>query len=186
MSRKAYTGIGSRETPDHILRLMHHTAAKLLGEGYKLRSGGAGGADSAFQAGLGMLTEDWERNSAMEIYIPWEGFSGYTSDMPGIYCIKGNMKTRAERIAKRLHPAWDRCSQGAKALHTRNVFQVLGADLESPSQFVICYAQPLGYGDFVKGGTATAVKLALESGSKVFNLFDLDDRTRMETYAYAK
>ncbi len=185
MSRKCYTGIGSRETPEHILKLMAKIARKLHQDGYKLRSGAAGGADSAFQAGLSHLSEDHHRNAAMEIYIPWEGFSGYTSEMPGIYCVKGNAKVRAERIAKGLHPAWDRCSRGAKALHTRNVFQVLGADLETPSQFVICYAQPLGYGGFVKGGTATAVRLALENGCRVFNLYDLTDRDRMETYVHA-
>lgn len=182
MSRKAYTGIGSRETPDQILRLMHHVATKLCAEGYKLRSGGAGGADSAFQAGLGMLTEDWERNGAMEIYIPWEGFSGYSSEMAGIYCMKGRIKTKATQIAEEMHPAWDKCSPGARALHTRNVFQLLGQDLKSPSKFVICYAQPIGNDGHVKGGTATAVKLALTHKIPVFNLYLNEHKQRLEDF----
>lgn len=182
MSRKCYTGIGSRETPEQILKLMHKIATKLCGDGYKLRSGAAGGADSAFQAGLGMLTEDWERNAAMEIFIPWEGFSGYTSDMPGIHCIKGAMKAKAAKIAESLHPAWERCSQGAKALHTRNIFQLLGPDLKSPSKFVICYAQPAGTEGHVKGGTATAVRLALTHSIPVFNLHLSEHKQRLEEF----
>ena len=48
-----YAGIGSRETPPDILREMEGTAHTLNGMRYVLRSGGARGADSAFQNGSG-------------------------------------------------------------------------------------------------------------------------------------
>ena len=40
-----YTLIGSRETPPEILTLMTKFAYKAALQGYKVRSGGAGGAD---------------------------------------------------------------------------------------------------------------------------------------------
>lgn len=48
---KIYTGIGSRETPPDILELMTKIARFMFKQGFTLRSGGADGADSAFEAG---------------------------------------------------------------------------------------------------------------------------------------
>ena len=48
---KYYTGIGSRETPDSILSLFNDIVFQLAGLGYTLRSGGADGADTAFEEG---------------------------------------------------------------------------------------------------------------------------------------
>ena len=48
---KTYAGIGSRRTPPEILRLMERMALILSGAGYTLNSGGAKGADSAFENG---------------------------------------------------------------------------------------------------------------------------------------
>jgi len=45
-----YTGIGSRETPRHICIYMSKVAKILDKRGYILRSGGAQGADKAFQS----------------------------------------------------------------------------------------------------------------------------------------
>lgn len=66
--------------------------------------------------------------------------------------------------------------------HTRNVFQVLGADLRSPSSFLVCWApwDPRSAGD-VTGGTRTAVRLARSFGIPVFNLFD--GRTAIDALA---
>ena len=48
-----YTGVGGRETPPHVLNLMTRIAQGLAKVGGILRSGGARGADSAFEAGAG-------------------------------------------------------------------------------------------------------------------------------------
>lgn len=48
---KYYAGIGSRNTPADILDLMTHLARRLDSRGYTLRSGGADGADAAFERG---------------------------------------------------------------------------------------------------------------------------------------
>ncbi len=49
---KYYAGIGSRKTPPEMMSLMTDLAARLEEQGWILRSGGAIGADSAFQLGV--------------------------------------------------------------------------------------------------------------------------------------
>lgn len=68
---KIYTGIGSRETPYEILQLMKELA-RLMSECFILRSGGADGADSAFESGCSGLKE---------IYLPWKNFNNNTSSL---------------------------------------------------------------------------------------------------------
>jgi predicted Rossmann fold nucleotide-binding protein DprA/Smf involved in DNA uptake len=46
-----YAGIGSRSTPPETLPLIESIAARLAEKGWVLRSGGADGADSAFEKG---------------------------------------------------------------------------------------------------------------------------------------
>ena len=48
---KYYAGVGSRSTPMHIQKLFEEIAATLAQNGYVLRSGGAEGADVAFERG---------------------------------------------------------------------------------------------------------------------------------------
>lgn len=147
-----YTGIGSRATPEEIQWHMMHIAEDLASLGLTLRSGGAGGADTAFESGCD------HRNGTKEIYLPWKGFNGREGiviDNP-----------EAENLASQIHPAWHNCSQAARLLHTRNVYQVLGSNLDAPSEFVVCYTLK----GQLKGGTATAIRLAISKGIPVFNL----------------
>lgn len=145
-----YTGIGSRETPPEILELMAKIAYKLAQQGWHGRSGSAGGADLAFEQGFMEAVQDGTSRGGFTGYLPWNGFNGHT-DIDQYHAVRGNCKTAAI-IAERTHPAWDRCSRGAKALHTRNVYQVLGDDLKTPSDLCIFYAQPVGKTGQVKGG----------------------------------
>lgn len=71
-------------------------------------------------------------------------------------------------IASSTHPAWGFLGRGPRALHTRNVAQVVGADCMTPSNFVLCWTQE---GE-VRGGTATAIRVALANRIPVFNLFN--------------
>ena len=74
--------------------------------------------------------------------------------------------SETERIASEVHPAWDRCNEWARGMHSRNCHQILGYDLKSPVDAVICWT-PDGA---VVGGTATAIKLSMREGIPVFNL----------------
>lgn len=143
---KYYTGVDSRQTPKEVLELMTKIAVYLDKEGYILRSGGADGADKAFEKG----------STHREIY-------------------KANDATiEAMEMAAKYHGNWFACSPYAKKLHGRNVFQVLGRDLKTPSEFVVCWTQDgcEKHEDrsFITGGTGTAISVASEHGITVWNL----------------
>ena len=74
--------------------------------------------------------------------------------------------SETERIASEVHPAWDRCNEWARGMHSRNCHQILGYDLKSPVDAVICWT-PDGA---VVGGTATAIRIAMKYDIPVFNL----------------
>ncbi|QHZ59856.1 DprA-like DNA recombination-mediator protein [Alteromonas phage vB_AmeM_PT11-V22] len=155
-----YTGIGSRQTPAHILGRMTKYAGFLSEIDWVLRSGGAEGADRAFERGVLL-------GKSCDIYIPWKGFAKH-SDNPIISSVFDTWE-EAQSIASEIHPAWDKCSRGTKALHARNVYQVLGSDLKTPSKLIIFYAKETQSG--VSGGTRTAVELARKNGIPCINMY---------------
>src|SRR5690554_1755896 len=178
---KAYTGVGSRSTPTNIRSIIFNLAAKLSEEGYILRSGGADGADTYFQDGW-LISED---RAPAEIYIPWKRFNGRYHGQWGAVIESSSLAQHileeAENIASSIHPAWDKCSRGAKALHTRNVFQVLGKELNNPSKFLVCWAEMDKQGK-PKGGTRTAWMLAEKYDIPCFNLYKVEHRERIEKW----
>ena len=74
--------------------------------------------------------------------------------------------SETERIASEVHPAWNRCNEWARGMHSRNCHQILGYDLQSPVDAVICWT-PDGN---VVGGAATAIRIAMKYDIPVFNL----------------
>ena len=76
-------------------------------------------------------------------------------------------------MAAKFHPNWNRLSKGAKALHARNCHQVLGSDLSTPSEFIVCWRQNTG-------GTMQAVRIAEHYGIRVYNLANGDDMYEMQ------
>lgn len=177
MESKYYTLIGSRSTPEDIMQLLEGVAAKLNNQGWTVRSGGADGADSCAEQ------QDSYLNWSMHIYLPWDGFNGRDSGNRGyINTPKANTYPQACEIAERLHPNWSACSRGARALHTRNVYQIMGDSLNEPSKFVLCWAIPSDNIGNVKGGTGQAVRFALENGIPVYNLYHQEIRDKMIKY----
>lgn len=186
---KAYTGVGSRKTPKAIADVMHRLAVKLGSQGWTLRSGAAEGADIAFE--LGWL--EWYANNTRgivepqaEIYVPWSGFEDH--DKGGLFGativpsdIWFQNWDKAEKIAARIHPAWENCSQGARKMHTRNVFQVLGKTLDSPSKMLVCWAD-VDTDGVPGGGTRTAWVLAREHNIECFNLRYPEHMARIEKF----
>lgn len=169
-----YAGIGSRKTPPETIGRMVAAAERLARMGYTLRSGGADGADVAFERGADVQKE---------IYLPWADFnsnpSGFYPPLP-----------EAFDIAASLHPAWDRLSHAAKKLMARNSHQILGADLRSPSRFVICWT-PCGAEcesdrTSATGGTGQAITLASRHGIAVFNLAKPDAGERLLAFLKSK
>lgn len=167
---KNYTGIGARGTPEDIGKIMTDLAMKLSDNDYVLRSGGANGADTFFEMGA----------STADIYLPWKKFNGRDLEACGInyhYKYDKTFNSKAEKIASTVHPAWSNCNGTVRKFHTRNVYQILGLELNAPSDFVVFWAVPDG--EQVKGGTNTAVQLAKERGVPTFNLYEDDTKERI-------
>ena len=110
-----YAGIGSRRTPGDILATMKRLASRLSSLTYILRSGGAKGADTAFEEGA----------TEKAIFRA----SHATED--------------AMELASTLHPAWHLCDSYARQLHGRNCMIILGEKLDTPVEFVVCWQDPL-------------------------------------------
>ena len=142
---KYYAGIGARDTPEHILKTMTSLASYLYEEGWILRSGGAGGADSAFEKGC-------KSENQKEIFLPWKGFNNHPSER---YIIT----EEALELASEYHPYWNNLKRSHRLLQSRNCYQVLGADLNSYSDLVICYTK----NGKICGGTGQALRIATSS-----------------------
>ena len=143
---KYYAGVGSRDTPDEIQRLMTKIATKLEHREYILRSGGAEGADTAFEQGI-------QNPSNKEIFQVFDYVPKLAFD-----------------IAKRIHPAWDKMGAYGKSAHARNICQIMGIKVDTPVEFVICWTP----GAKKVGGTRTAILFAEEKGIPVYNLANTD------------
>ena len=85
--------------------------------------------------------------------------------------------SETERIASEVHPAWDKCNEWARGMHSRNCHQILGYDLQSPVDAVICWT-PNGK---IQGGTATAIRIALKYNIPVFNLGTKDKESVLQS-----
>lgn len=160
MNGKYFTGIGSRETPERVCSAMTQISSYLEHEGYTLRSGGADGADLAFERGM--------IQGHKEIWLPWLKFNKSDSLLLPT--------SEAFSIAATVHPVWDRLSPAAKKLHARNCHQVLGETLDDPSAFLLCWT-PNGK---IAGGSATAINLAMRYNVPVFNLATVHDENYID------
>ncbi|QAY80310.1 macro domain-containing protein [Sphingosinicella sp. BN140058] len=158
--------------------------------GFTLRSGFAGGADTAFE--LGTTREDLR-----EIFAPWRGFGANPNskwDKPRWDQIRrherltgkpfrpakqlllaGEYIGKAEILAARYHRLWNTLPRSFQQLHSRNMGQVLGARLDTPARFVICWTED---GED-SGGTGQAIRTADDLGICVLNLHDLEVRAEI-------
>lgn len=169
MLSQTYAGIGSRETPKDILFLMSKIAFRLEQLGFTLRSGGAKGADTAFQKGT----------RTAEIYLPKQYFNGNVSDFH-------TPDPEAFKITKRFHPAYNSLSDFAKLLMARNAHQILGPALHTPCLFVVCWTQDgcehSRDRTFKTGGTGQAISIASGMNIPIFNLKNPNALERLKEF----
>lgn len=183
MTYLPYAGIGSRSTPRHILDIMCSLAAHLCEQGWILRSGGAHGADAAFEAGVDAYVESSSIPVLMptafkEIYLPWAGFNNNPSPLhPGAY----PFSEQEIELASQYHPAWNRCSPAAQKLHTRNLRQIVGhpsvaGPIVQLSKFVVCWTE----NGAVTGGTSQALRMAMSMHIPIINLGKARNASELE------
>ena len=159
MGNLHYVGIGSRSTPEPIQQLMTAIACSLAKRGYTLRSGGARGADLAFEFGCA-------NKGTKEIFT------------------KEDVTLEAKTLALKYHPAPYALTPSALALHARNGFQILGPNLNDPSGFVVCWT-PDGTESVTTiktGGTGQAIRIAYDLGIPIFNLQRKDAMRRLKAF----
>lgn len=167
---KFYAGIGSRKTPSAVLRLMRVAARRLAENDWVLRTGGAEGADIAFEQGA--------FDGEAHIYLPWATFNSDLRTGGERHYVTSYPSIEARKIAEQFHPAFHKLTAGGQALQARNTHQVLGADCKSPASFILCYTENASGG----GGTGQALRIARAHDIEVFDLGDTNTRSRLEAW----
>lgn len=152
-----YTGIGARKTPGNILHSMVQVGEYMAKTGHLLRSGGAEGADRAFEIGC-----DYKTLGAKEIFLPVKGWKGNDS-------LNYTVSQEAMAIASRFHPRWDPLPTFVKLLMGRNAYQILGLNLKIKTDFIVCWT-PDGK---VVGGTGQALRMAAHYEIPIINFGSL-------------
>jgi len=165
---KFYAGIGSRETTLKFDPIIKDIVLKLNDLNYTLRSGGAIGADSMF--GKYAINP--------EIYLPWDNYNNNDSQLHNE--LSNTVIEESYKIAQNFHPNWNVLTDGGKKLMARNTFQILGKDLNTLSEFVICWTKD----GKMKGGTSQALRIAKHYDIPIFNLFNNDCVLNLNKYLF--
>jgi len=139
--------IGNRyNVPENTIQFIEDSGYTLGQLGYTLNSGNAIGCDQAGERGFDR--------------------GGFPKNIR-----KAKHATEdAIVVASQFHEAWYMCTDYVRQLHGRNSMIILGDDLKSPVDFVLCYAT-----SEIKGGTALGIKIARANGVPVFNLYKEDN-----------
>lgn len=181
--KPAYAGIGRRSLPDDIRNFMTRFAYVSAAKGYMLRSGGAAGADDAFEQGARYYAKEQglPLSDVMQIFLPYSSFNGRSAFNDGYHNYSDFLQTDALRarvmqLVDGIHPAPHKLKR-ARPMMERNCMQILGPDLVSPSEFVICWTHD---GDANTGGTGFAKKLALRHDIRIVELLCEDQRAEIE------
>lgn len=134
---------------------MSEFAVKAANRGFTLRTGGANGADKAFESGCDLV------GGSKEVYLPWAKFNKSESDLY-------NLSANAIKSVDFFHPYPANLNDAARRLMARNYHQVLGDKTTiDPVVFVICWT----LGDLnTSGGTNQAIRIANYYGIPIFNL----------------
>ena len=159
-----YSGVGSRTIPSRCMDDIHKLSVVLESKfDAKLRTGGAIGADLAFM----------KYTSNHEIFLPYEGYNGTRSNGDSILTVDECQDIdEAWRIAASFHKLGNKIKNKHKYKPLmRNVYNVLGRDLKSPSDVVLywnCLSNPTS-------GTQHTVDIAKAFNINTFNINDDDE-----------
>lgn len=177
MSRLRIALIGSRELEknkkyEDDIKICYNVSLRLAQLKIQFTSGlcelGMDGiAQKAYSKALDL---GWIDESYFEVYV-FEQKNIDRSQLPNKHLAKVRNKyliEKSEDLARSVmgDSHWNNCDEWSRGMHSRNCHQILGWDLQSPVDAVICWT-PNGN---IQGGTATAIKLAMKYDIPVFNL----------------
>jgi hypothetical protein len=160
-----YAGIGSRETPEWAQKLMTELAKKLEARGFTLRSGGAKGADAAFEKGV----------KSKKVIFP-----GGTKAGAKEHIIAREIHPRPQALDNSKNPefVWN--------LMARNTNQIFGENLDTPVDFVVAWTQDALEDHRSRteksGGTGQAIEMASRKGIPVFNMENKNWEQMLDSY----
>jgi hypothetical protein len=140
----------------------------LATNGWEVHSGNAVGADQAFARGANRVNP-----ALVHLHLPWHNFERHAiHDENLVHNLDELTEDRSqyfELVAQKHHPAWNRLSQGAKKLMSRNSSIML-----PPPDFLpvdLCLAFP---GRQKLGGTGQGMRIAQTEGVRLVDLRDLN------------
>lgn len=137
--RKRFAGIGNRDIDKQTCHAIKTCSRLIYQKDYVLVSGGADGCDEEFE-------------------------SHFPEDRKIILRAR-DATVKAIKMAEDFHPAWNKCNAYARALLGRDAMIIMGKDLKTPVDFVLCYCA-----DEERGGTALSLRIANFYKIPVFNL----------------
>lgn len=162
MSDEFFTGVGARITPDLVCLLMRRFSQL---QRRRARSGGANGADEAFET-------NWDP----VIYLPQRGFRG----KGGVWRYTDAQLAFADKQVELAYPHdFSAVNEFTRDCFRRNVWEVIGlcdsVKDAKPSDFLLCWTPDgaLGIDDYdrdMTGGTGIAINIASLYSVKVYNL----------------
>jgi hypothetical protein len=156
---RIYAGIGSREAPKSVLAAMERIGQRMASNGWTLSSGNCEGPDQAFAKGA-----NTSHPSRIILWLPWASYE--IANIHEDNTVHFTPTASAIVMAEKYHPNWRACTDGAKKLHARNMHIMLGQDLNSPVEMVVCWTP---HGQMI-GGTSQALRLAKSMKIPIYNI----------------
>ena len=166
-----FTIIGNRDAPEYERVKYLPVVRSLLLAGHTGRSGGAEGMDAVLTEVVEELLKEGHSEIKAEIYLPKAYFKGLADgDLEGrvTSVLEYANREEANKLASEVHPAWHYCDDYSRGAHIRNMYEVLGKELDTPSDFVLTFAKTTRK-EVILGGTATAAELAIKHEIPIFN-----------------
>lgn len=146
--RKIFAIIGTREPDENQAECAKHLAFvfAVLGR-HTVRTGGAYGIDQRAIEGT--------RGTNLQVYLPWESYNrDIVPDRARIIVYDPKRHTSWTNSVHSYHPAWDRLSRGAFALHARN-YGIICGECEERVTAVVAFPDESG-----GGGTGQGLRIA--------------------------
>ena len=155
-----YAGIGSRKTPAFALGIMEIIGTLLARQDWTLRSGGAVGADKAFEKGCDAA------EGKREIFLASDGDPDWA-------------RKEAEKHIPENRPPFHTWKPYVQGLIARNMMQILGRNGDEPVNMVVCWT-PASVKD--GGGTGYALRCATSREIPIYNMHDVSSLERIRVW----